>query len=297
MIATYGNAHSADNPLWLGSIKSNIGHTQAAAGAAGIIKMVQAINHDVLPPTLHVDRTQPAHRLVGGHGTATHRTHPLARNRPPPHRGGVLVRHQRHQRAPDPPTSPTRTGGPGCCPAGPGGEPAADLAGLRAHPHALAAQAQRLHQHLAAHPDLDLTDVAYSLATTRTHHPYRAAITVPADSDDARRDLLETLGALGSDRPHPGVLRHHVAGRGGKTVFVFPGQGAQYPGMGRQLYQHHPLFAATLDEVCAALDPHLEVPLREVMFAEPHSAYAELVYQTVYAQPALFAWGVACTRS
>ena len=107
-------------------------------------------------------------------------------------------------------------------------------------PAALAAQADRLHQHLVSHPELDLTDVAYSLATTRTHHPYRAAITAPADTSDPRQDLLDALGALHTGRPHPGLTRHHyLAHQGAKTVFVFPGQGAQYPGMGAQLYHHH----------------------------------------------------------
>ena len=78
-----------------------------------------------------------------------------------------------------------------------------------------------------------------------------------------------------------------------KTVFVLPGQGAQYPGMGRELYGRHPTFARCLDEVCAALDVHLDVGLREVMFAEAGSAAGELLHQTVYAQPALFAFGVA----
>ena len=162
-------------------------------------------------------------------------------------------------------------------------------------PAALAAQADRLHQHLIDHPDLDLTDVAYSLATTRTQHPYRAAITCTGSTARIPARICWRLWARWPPiAPHPGLTSaHHLARRAGKTVFVLPGQGAQYPGMGAQLYRHHRVFAAALDEVCAALDPHLDVALREVMFAEPHSASAELLDQTAYAQPALFAWGVA----
>ena len=90
------------------------------------------------------------------------------------------------------------------------------------------------------------------------------------------------------------MTRHHYRPHlAGHTVFVLPGQGAQYPGMGLELYHHHRGFAAALDEVCAALDPHLDVSLRDVMFAQPNTAAAQLLNQTAYAQPALFAFGAA----
>ncbi|WP_191499993.1 acyltransferase domain-containing protein, partial [Mycobacterium simulans] len=159
-------------------------------------------------------------------------------------------------------------------------------------PAALAAYADRLHQQLIDHPDLDLIDVAYSLATTRTHHPYRAAITAPA-AEDVRAQLLVGLEALRDGRPHPHLAQHHLTHQGAKIVFVLPGQGAQHPGMGAQLYAQHDAFADTFDEVSAAFDAHLEIPLRDVIFAEPDSASAGLLTQTAYAQPALFAYGVA----
>ena len=111
LIATYGAARDAERPLWLGSIKSNIGHTQAAAGAAGLIKMIGALNHQSLPPDSQRRWSQPAHRLVSRHCPVTHRAGALAgRRRSSPHRGGVLVRDQRHQRAHDPATSPHPAG-------------------------------------------------------------------------------------------------------------------------------------------------------------------------------------------
>ncbi|MCV7078399.1 hypothetical protein H7I94_24285, partial [Mycobacterium szulgai] len=79
------------------------------------------------------------------------------------------------------------------------------------------------------------------------------------------RKLVGGLHALGHDQPHPGLAIHHLRTQpGAKTVFVLPGQGAQYPGMAADLYNHHRGFAAALDELCAALDPHLEVALSEV---------------------------------
>ena len=151
-----------------------------------------------------------------------------------------------------------------------------------------------MHQYLIDHPDLDLTDVAYSLSTTRTHHSYRAAITVPVSATDHRKALLEALRALHTGAPHPQLTQHHYLPHlRGKTVLVLPGQGAQYPGMGRDLYEHNHVFADTLDNICEAFDAHLEFPLREVMFAEPDTAVGELVHQTAYTQPAVFAMGAA----
>ena len=259
--------------------------------------MIAALNHDTLPPTLHVDAPSPhidwsagtvrllteavpwpvtdhprtaAVSSFGISGTNAHVIVQQAPNKPP------WPRHNRCQSRPhDRPR----------CWCG---------RSRRAAPTALAAQADRLHQHLIEHPDLELTDVAYSLATTRAHHPYRAAITAH------RRCRGSAPGAAGCpgcvDRrpaPPPVDPASRCCTPAGKTVFVLPGQGAQYPGMGLDLYRHHRSFARTLDEVCEALDPHLEVPLREVMFAEPDSAVGELLHQTGYAQPALFAMGVA----
>ncbi len=303
LIATYGAAGDREHPLWVGSIKSNIGHTQAAAGAAGIIKMIAALNHGVLPPTLHIDAPSPhidwsadtvrllteptpwpetSHRrtaAVSSFGVSGTNAHLILQQPPQP---------------PEPP-EPVLPVAPVADGSEPGGEPTLGVWAVSARTSAaLAAQAHRLHQHLIDHPGLDITDLAYSLATTRTQHPYRAAITASADHQDPRGELLAALQALALDRPHPGLTRHHYRPHlVGKTVFVFPGQGAQYPGMGIELYQHHRGFAAALDEVCAAFDPHLEVSLREVMFAEPTTASAQMLNQTAYAQPALFAFGAA----
>ncbi|MGO9103179.1 MAG: type I polyketide synthase, partial [Mycobacterium sp.] len=296
LIATYGAARSAEHPLWLGSIKSNIGHTQAAAGVAGMIKMIEALNHESLPPTLNVDHPSP--HIDWSAGTVHLLTEPVPWPVTDHPRTAAVSSfgisgtnaHLILQQAPTPPAEPPT----GRAPDGVEFAPALWPVSART-PAALCAQADRLHKHLVCHPDLDLTDVAYSLGSTRTHHPYRATITAHSHTEKPRQDLLDALDALSADLPHPRLTRHHSPSHKspGRTVFVLPGQGAQYPGMGLDLYRRHRTFARALDNICEAFDAHLEVSLREVMFAEPGSAVGELIHQTAYTQPAIFAMGAA----
>jgi len=302
LLATYGANRTSDHPLWLGSIKSNLGHTQAAAGAAGLIKMIQALNHDTLPPTLHVDHPSP--HIDWSTGTVQLLTEALPWPMTSHPRTAAVSSfgisgtnaHLILRQAPTGAVSPTVSAGEPV--SQPAGEPVSQLP-LRIWsvsartPAALTAQADRLHEHLISHPNLELTDLAYSLATTRTHHSYRAAITERSSTEDPRDDLLQALQALAAEQPHPRLTQHHnPSHHSSKIVFVLPGQGAHH-GMGLDLYHYHRSFAHTLDEVCAALDDHLDVPLRDVMFAQPDTASAELLRQSAYAQPALFALGVA----
>ena len=294
LLATYGANRTSDQPLWLGSIKSNLGHTQAAAGSAGLIKMIQALNHDTLPPTLHVDHPSP--HIDWSAGTVQLLTEALPWPMTSHPRTAAVSSfgisgtnaHLILQQAPAGAESPTVSA------AEPVSPPPLRLWPVSARtPAALTAQADRLREHLISHPNLELTDLAYSLASTRTHHSYRATITERSSSEDPRDDLLQALQALAADQPHPGLTQHHSPPHhSSKVVFVLPGEGA-HPGMGLDLYRYHRTFAHTLDDVCAALDHHLEVPLRDVMFAQPDTASAELLHQTAYAQPALFALGVA----
>ncbi|ORA08992.1 hypothetical protein BST12_28030, partial [Mycobacterium angelicum] len=289
LIATYGAHRNPDNPLWLGSIKSNIGHTQAAAGTAGLIKMITALQHEMLPPTLHVD--QPSPHVDWSARTVRLLTEPISWPVTDHPRTAAVSSfgisgtnaHVIVQQAPASPTPPSS----------PKAAPALGVWPISARtPAALSAQAGRLRQHLIEHPDADLTEVAYSLAVTRTHHPFRAAITTPA-TEDIRAQLLAGLDALRTSAPHPNLTQHHLSQPTSRLVFVLPGQGAQYAAMGAGLHQHHRAFADTFDRVCAAFNPHLDVPLGDVVFAEPDSPLAELLTQTAYAQPALFAFGVA----
>ncbi|HEX5144309.1 MAG TPA: type I polyketide synthase, partial [Mycobacterium sp.] len=285
LIATYGAARDAEHPLWLGSIKSNIGHTQAAAGAAGIIKMIGALNHDNLPPTLNVDHPSPhidwsagTVRLLTGPVPWPVTDHPRTAAVSSFGISGTNAHVILQQ--PPAPAAPTQHGGEG-------GLPEGSLWPISARtPAALCAQADRLHQHLVGHPDLHLTDVAYSLGSTRTHHPYRAVITAPAGAADPREDLLSALEALRAGQAHPQLTQHHhLAHLRGKTVFVLPGQGAQYPGMGRELYQCHPVFADTVDACDKALRPVTGWSVRDVLLEDPAAPALDRVDVV---QPVLF---------
>uniref|UniRef100_UPI0036F1AB15 SDR family NAD(P)-dependent oxidoreductase n=1 Tax=Streptomyces angustmyceticus TaxID=285578 RepID=UPI0036F1AB15 len=269
---TYGNQRTG-TPLLLGSVKSNIGHTQAAAGVAGIIKMVQAMHHGVVPASLHVDTPSP--HVQWGEGvelaTAT-QTWPEADR---PRRAGISSfgvsgtnAHVIIEQAPpeQPPARKTGSVVPWV------------LSGRSAE--ALRDQTDRLRTHLETHPELDPVDVGYTLATGRAHFEHRAMVV-----GETRDDLLAALGAAKSTRV-----------QAGRTAFLFPGQGSQRLGAGRQLAEDFPVFAKALDAVFAAFEPHLDVPLREVMFAAPDSEPALLLDETGYTQPALFALSVALFR-
>ncbi|PRH81121.1 type I polyketide synthase, partial [Streptomyces solincola] len=156
-------------------------------------------------------------------------------------------------------------------------------------PAALAANAARLADRLYGASHADLRDVAHTAATRRSHLEHRA-VAVAASSEDAVAGLRALAGAGG----HPDL----VEGRAGQAelAVLFTGQGAQRLGMGRGLYEAFPAFRAAFDQVCAAVDAHLRVPLVAVLFADPDGVDADLVHRTEFAQPALFAVEVALYR-
>ncbi len=145
-------------------------------------------------------------------------------------------------------------------------------------PEALREQAERLVSHLGEHPDLDPVDVAFSLATSRAKLEHRAT----AIGSD-REELLEALGALATGKPHPNLIQGRAAQ--GRLAFLFSGQGAQRPGMGKELYESFPAFAKALDEICAELDPLLDRSLKDLLFAEEGSDESALLDATSSPNP------------
>ncbi|MFJ9821132.1 SDR family NAD(P)-dependent oxidoreductase [Streptomyces sp. NPDC101151] len=274
LLATYGQDRT--EPLLLGSVKSNLGHTQAAAGVAGVIKTVLAMRHGEVAPTLHVDA--PTDQVDWSAGAVE-----LALERRPwpdagrPRRCAVSSfgisgtnAHVVLEQAPADPAPADDGDNP---PAREGGCVPWIVTGRTRQ--ALAAQVARLRDHLDAHPGTSPADLGLSLATTRTRFEHRA-VTVG-------RDTGELLAGLTAATP--------LGQAGGRTAFLFTGQGAQRLGMGRALHRAFPVYAQAFDAVCALTDPSLQRPLADVIDTD-----ADLLTRTDYAQTALFATEVALYR-
>nr|AXL05654.1 polyketide synthase [uncultured bacterium] len=286
LLATYGQDRPADQPLWLGSVKSNIGHTQAAAGVAGVIKMVMAMRHGVLPRTLHVDR--PSSNVDWSAGAVALLTE--ARDWPEngrPRRAGVSSfgiggtnAHVVLEAVPGEPVQGEAE------PPEPAGVPVPVLVSGRTAA-GLRGQAGRVARFLDDRPDVRLADAAAALATARAHLDHRAVV-VAADRHQAGADLTAfASGAAGASV----VSGTPVTGR---LAVLFTGQGSQWAGMGRELAETFPVFRDAFAAACAAVDEHLrgQTALREVVLA-PDS---DLLDRTMYTQGALFALETALFR-
>ena len=330
LIATYGQRRTGDRPLWLGSIKSNIGHAQAAAGVAGVIKMVMAMRHRVLPKTLHIDEPSTNVDWSAGEVSLLTEQRPWERNNEP-RRAAVssfgMSGTNAHVILEEAPEALERVSGAGesngAVIAG------GDHAGVV--PWALSAkgdtalreQARRLLERVDGDAGLGLLDVGAALAGRSTLE--HRAVVLGVD----REGLVQGLSALASGESSPSVIQGTAPAVGACALaFLFTGQGAQRVGMGRELYGRFPVFKSALDEVCAEFDGHLEHSLRMVLFAdgglveqltgssllggssaesdEPEPSISEdlprgslpvdLIDRTVYTQAALFALEVALFR-
>ncbi|NML53650.1 SDR family NAD(P)-dependent oxidoreductase [Streptomyces sp. R302] len=301
LIATYGQDRADDRPLWLGSLKSNIGHAQAAAGVGGVIKMVMAMRHGVLPRTLHVDEPtpfvdwdagavellteqrewpdtgRPRRSAVSSFGISGTNAHVVLEQAPadlPEQAAAGLPTDAAPGDAPELPTA---------------ADTPLPLVLSATSPEALVEQASRLRAHVDALDEVSLPALGRSLALGRTAFAHRAAVLAAN-----RTELVEGLDTLAAG----GASARLVTGEasGGRTAFLFTGQGSQRAGMGRELYAAHPVFAAAFDAVCDALDGHLDRPLREVVFAGSDDWEEGLLDQTQFTQTGLFALEVALYR-
>ncbi|MEV5434314.1 SDR family NAD(P)-dependent oxidoreductase, partial [Streptomyces sp. NPDC052701] len=290
VLAAYGRERSEGHPLWLGSVKSNIGHTQAAAGVAGVIKVIEAMRHDVLPRTLHID--EPTPNVDWSAGDVRLLTAPVpwpAGDRP--RRAGVSAFGVSGTNAhvileePDPEDAEP----PADTPAGPAAARLVPVPLSARTTPALRDQAARLLALVDADEHCTPADLGHALATTRAALDERAVI-VAAD----RAGLRESLAALADGRTTPDLVRGTAQGRG--LAVLFTGQGSQRVAMGRGLYEAYPVFAKALDEAIGYLDLQLERPLHEVLFAEEGSPEAALLHRTGFAQAALFAVETALFR-
>ncbi|OBH98030.1 type I polyketide synthase [Mycobacterium sp. E2733] len=274
VLATYGQDRLAERPLWLGSIKSNMGHTSAAAGAGGVIKVVQAIRHGVMPKTLHVDVPTPhVDWSAGAVSLLTDAREWPALDRP--RRAGVssfgISGTNAHIIVEQPPLE---------TPAPAGDDAPAPWVLSARSADALANQASRLLARVNDDRGLRVVDVAWSLVSTRSVFEHRAVL-VGAD----RERLLAELAGLAAGMPGAGA----VVGRAqpvGKTVFVFPGQGSQWLGMGAELLEHSAVFAEHLQRCEKALAEHVEWSLVDVLRGAPGAPGLDRVDVV---QPALWA--------
>ncbi|WP_434383093.1 aminotransferase class III-fold pyridoxal phosphate-dependent enzyme [Melittangium boletus] len=275
-----GDRDASDAPLWVGSVKTNIGHLEAAAGIAGLIKVVLSLEHEELPahlharePSPHMDwerlplavphhntpwRKGPRRRLAGvsSFGLSGTNAHVVVEEAPP-------VPRAREDGAPRRSTHLVRLSAMG--------------------PDALRAQAARLAAALAERPDVSLAEVAARANTGRAWLAHRA--TFVASAPETLRTELERFAA---GEPGGTGVSQGVRGQRRPTVaFLFTGQGSQFPGMGRALYETEPTFRAALERCEALLRPSLERPLLSVLYPAPGEATP--LEQPSYAQPALFA--------
>ncbi|MFF0456592.1 type I polyketide synthase [Nocardia africana] len=281
LLATYGQRGRAGDPVWLGSVKSNVGHTQAAAGVAGVIKMVQAMRHGVLPMSLYCEEPSRHVDWASGHVRLLDRAREWCTPEGRPRRAGVssfgISGTNAHLILEHAPTSLAEHEAPQ-------GRPSVWIVSARSA-DALTQQVQRIGQALVG-TEASAADIGRSLVR-RSLFEHRAAV-VGCDRERMRTEL-----ATGVSVPEPRVVT-------GAVTWVFAGQGAQRSGMGRDLRAYFPEFAESWDETVAVLDELLA----DVWSAAGVRSLNEVAWGaddrqldwTTCAQPALFAWQVGLAR-
>ncbi len=283
--AVYGAGGDRARPLLIGSVKTNIGHLESAAGVAGLIKVVLSLQHEVLPQNLHFENPSPLIPWDRLPVEVVDKSTPWQANGRPRRAGvssfgfsgtnaHIVIEEAQAASAVAQLDSP------------PSGELAVLPLSARSAP-ALAALADRYGRWLDTHPDADIADVCYTAGVGRSHFEHRAALVV-----DTAAGARELLAGLTENRLGPGAVRG-VCGDPPSTAWLFTGQGSQYPGMTRHLFDAEPVFAETVRRCAEVVDGMLPRPLLEVLFdTDDESA----LRHTSFAQPALYAVEMGLAR-
>ncbi|HLO30244.1 MAG TPA: amino acid adenylation domain-containing protein [Anaerolineales bacterium] len=277
---------SSKGRVLVGSVKTNIGHLESAAGIAGLIKAVLSLQNEAIPPHLHLKEVNPYLSLEDSRleiGTYLrpwkHRDQPRFAGISSFGFGGTNA----HLIISDGPTVIGEAASP-------------DNLERPRHLLTLSAKTETALRELAAQTshDLDLTrqplaDLSFTANTGRSHFEHRLAI-----QSGSIAELRDGLAAFSANSNVPTLsMGHAQPGARPKVAFLFTGQGSQYTGMGRQLYETQPVFQAALDRCAAILDPILDRPLSDILFPSEQSKQSDSIHQTTYTQPALFAFEYA----
>ncbi|WP_342374008.1 type I polyketide synthase [Myxococcus stipitatus] len=276
----FGEGRSADSPLVVGAVKSNIGHLEATAGLAGILKVVLALRHEVIPPNLHFKRLNPNIAIGQAPVVIPTEQRPWPRGERPRFAGVSAFglsgtnAHIILQEAPRPQESTVAARG-------------AELLVLSARsPEALVSVAQRHAAWLTEHPEASLRDVCATAALRRAHHEHRLAV-----AGRTHAEVAEKLQALAKgEAVAGGLVGRKAGGARRRVVFVFPGQGSQWLGMGRRLLEEEPAFRTAMERCAEAIRAEAGFNVLEVLAADAeHSRLSEIDV----IQPVLFAMEVA----
>jgi acyl transferase domain-containing protein/NADPH:quinone reductase-like Zn-dependent oxidoreductase/acyl carrier protein len=304
--AVYGAARDADRPLLIGSVKTNIGHLESASGVAGLIKVVLSLQHEVLPQSLHFEEPSPHIPWDSLPVRVVDEATPWQANGSPRRAGissfgftGTNAHVLIEEAPPQSATADEYSTGAVLPNISVASEPDAqdetiDVLPLSARsPQALVALAQRYGEWLNAHPKVDIADVCFTAGAGRSHFEHRAGLVV-----DSVQSAREVLADLAENRMRPGVVRGECTDPP-TTAWLFTGQGSQYPGMARELFDAEPVFADTVTRCADAVNPILPRPLLEVLFATDRDTggeAGETLRHTSFAQPALFAVEMGLAR-
>ena len=279
--AVLGQDRDPGRPLYIGSVKTNIGHAEAAAGIAALIKTVLAIEHGEIPPHLHCQHPNP---LIAWdtlpvripHTRTPWPNRPDGPDGPGPRLAGVSAfgasgtnAHVVVEAAP--PVGPAKK---------PEGRTPHLLVLSAKRRDALRALVTRYREYLATAESVDVGDLCFSAATGRAHHQHRVALVT--DSTQSAESQLDTI--LADWRPEVGATDAQDRPRAARVAFLFTGQGSQYSGMGRTLYDTQPIFRRAIDQCAAIAASRMDAPLLDLLFNGD-----ERLNATQYTQPALFA--------